>query len=100
MATATLAATLNSPIPELRPATMDRILVIENDEALRKILRRSFSAEGYEVDVVREPFGALGMVHQKMPSAVVLDLEHPESSGCDLCKKITHLLPGLPTFNS
>jgi len=96
MATATLAATLNSPIPELRPATMDRILVIEDDEALRKILRRLSSSEGYEVDVVREPFGALEMVRQKMPTAVVLDLERPGSAGCDLCKKITNLLPGLP----
>jgi DNA-binding response OmpR family regulator len=96
MAAATLAAPLNSPIPELRPATMDRILVIEDDEALRKILRRIFSAEGYEVDVVREPFGALEMVRQKMPTAVVLDLERPGSSGCDLCRKMTNLLPGLP----
>jgi DNA-binding response OmpR family regulator len=96
MATATLAATLNSPIPELRPATTDRILVIEDDEALRKILRRIFSAEGYEVDFVREPLGALETVRQEMPTAVVLDLERPRSSGCDLCKKLTNLLPDLP----
>jgi DNA-binding response OmpR family regulator len=31
---------------------MDRILIIEDDDALRKILRRLFSSEGYEVDVV------------------------------------------------
>jgi hypothetical protein len=52
MATATLAATFNPPISELRPATMDRILVIEHDGTLRKILRRPFSSEGYEVDIV------------------------------------------------
>src|SRR5580692_2591216 len=39
-------------ILEPRPATMGRILVIEDDGALRKILRRLFSSEGYEVDVV------------------------------------------------
>jgi hypothetical protein len=48
MATATSAATLNTPISELRPATMDRILVIEDDGALRKILQRLFFSEGYE----------------------------------------------------
>jgi hypothetical protein len=42
MATATLAATLNTPISELRPAATDRILVIEDDGALRKILRATF----------------------------------------------------------
>ncbi len=39
MATATLAATLNTPISQLRPAQMERILVTEDDGALRKILR-------------------------------------------------------------
>ena len=34
MATATLAATLNTPTPELRPAPMDRILVIADDGVL------------------------------------------------------------------
>jgi len=39
VATATLAATLNTPISQLRPAQMERILVTEDDGALRKILR-------------------------------------------------------------
>ena len=43
MATTTLAATLNTPLSELRPATMDRILVIADDSALRKALQRLFS---------------------------------------------------------
>jgi DNA-binding NtrC family response regulator len=53
MASITLAATLNTPKSELRPATIDRILVIEHDRALQKILQRLFSSEGYEVDVVQ-----------------------------------------------
>ncbi len=40
MATATLAATLNTPISQVRPAQMERILVTQDDGALRKILRR------------------------------------------------------------
>jgi DNA-binding response OmpR family regulator len=31
-----------------------------------------------------------------VPAAVVLDLPRPGSSGCDLCKKIADLIPGLP----
>jgi len=41
--TATLAATLNPPISQLRPAQMERIVVTEDDGALRKILRRLIS---------------------------------------------------------
>jgi DNA-binding response OmpR family regulator len=96
MATATLAATLNTPISELRPAPMERILVIEDDGVLRKILRRLFSSEGYEVDVVADGVGGLEMLRQRVPAAVILDLMRPGSSGCDVCKKLANLIPGLP----
>src|SRR6202040_1255365 len=86
MATTTLAATLNTPIFDLPPAAMDRILVIEDDSALRKILLRLFSAEGYEVDVVPDAVAGLEMLRQRAPAAVILDLLRPGSSGCDLCK--------------
>jgi len=96
MATATLAATLNTPISERRPAPMERILVIEDDGALQKILRRLFSSEGYEVDIVSDGMAGLEMLRQNVPAAVILDLLRPGSSGCDLCKKLANLIPGLP----
>ena len=96
MATATLAATLNTPISELRPALVERILVIEADGALRKILRQLFSSEGYEVDVVPDGVGGLEMLRQRAPAAVILDLRHQGSLGCDLCRRIAKSIPGLP----
>jgi DNA-binding response OmpR family regulator len=96
MATATLAATLNTPISELRPALVERILVIEADGALRKILRQLFSSEGYEVDVVPDGVGGLEMLRQRAPAAVILDLRHTGSLGCDLCRRIANSIPGLP----
>ena len=96
MGTTTLAATLNTPMSELRPATMDRILVIEDDSALRKILQRLFSSEGYEVEVVPDSVAGLERLRQRPFSAVILDLRHPGSSGCDLCRKIADLTSGLP----
>jgi DNA-binding response OmpR family regulator len=96
MATAALSTTLNAPISELRPAPMERILVIEDDRALRKILGRLFSSEGYEVDVVPDAVCGLERLRQGVPAAVVLDLPRPGSSGCDLCKKIANLIPSLP----
>jgi DNA-binding response OmpR family regulator len=96
MASATLAATVNTPISELRPATVDRILVIEHDRALRKVLRRLFSSEGYEVDIVHDVVAGLEMLRQRAPSAVILDLQQPGSSGSDLCRKIASLIPSPP----
>jgi DNA-binding response OmpR family regulator len=96
MAGITFAATLNTPMSELRPASTDRILVIEHDRALRKILQRLFSSEGYEVEVVPGGVAGLEMLRQRPPSVVVLDLPYDESSGSDLCRKIAQLIPGLP----
>jgi len=96
MATATLSATLNTPMSGLRLAPMGRILVIEDDGGLRKVLRRLFSSEGYEVDIASDAVSGLERLRQGAPAAVVLDLPRPGSSGCDLCRKIANLIPGLP----
>jgi len=96
MPDATLAATLNAPTTELRPATMDRILVIEDDCAWGKILRRFLCPEGFEVDVVPDGVSGLEMLRKRVPTAVILSLQRPGSSGCDLCKKISNLVPGVP----
>jgi DNA-binding response OmpR family regulator len=96
MATATLAASLNTPISELRPAPVERILVVEDDGALRKILKRLFSSEGYAVDVVPDSVAGLEMLRRRLPSAVILDLQVPGSSACEFCKKIANLTPGVP----
>ena len=100
MATTTLAATLNSQtnpqMSELQPASRGRILVIADNVALRKILQRLFSSEGYEVDVVPDAAAGLALLGPRPPSAVIVDLEHPASSGCDLCRKIADLIPSPP----
>jgi DNA-binding response OmpR family regulator len=96
MAATTLAATLNTPVFELQSGPTERILVIEHDGALRKILRRLFSSEGYEVDVVSDAVCGLERLRQGSPAAMILDLPRPGSSGCDLCKKIADWIPGLP----
>ena len=75
---------------------LQRILVIEHDRALRKILQRLFSSEGYEVDVAPNGVAGLEMLRQRPPSVVVLDLPYAESPSSDLCRKIAHLTPGLP----
>jgi len=96
MATVTFAAPLNTPMSQPRLATVDRILVIEDDEPLRKILQRLLSSEGYEVDAVPDAVSAVEMLRHKTPTAVILDLLRPGSSGCDLYKTIANSIPGLP----
>jgi DNA-binding response OmpR family regulator len=96
MATNIKRAIARISMPDLQPATIDRILVVSDDGALRKILHRLFSSEGYEVDVVPDNFLGLIALCQRPPSALVLVVADPDSSDCDLCKRIANLIPDLP----
>jgi DNA-binding response OmpR family regulator len=71
-------------------------LVIANDRALRKVLERLFSSEGYGIEVVSDSMAGLERLRQKPFSAVILDLQHPGSSRWDLCRTIADSISGLP----
>src|ERR1700674_2754480 len=75
---------------------MKSILVIERDGALQKILKRLFSEEEYEVDVVAYGTAGLEKLRQKTFVAVILDIERPGNSECDLCKTIAKSIPNTP----
>ena len=96
MAASTLAATSSISTAKPRSGSRERILVIEHDDALRTVLQRLFSSEGYEVDVAFDAVCGLERLRQEVPAAVILDPPRPGSSGCDICKEIANLVPGLP----
>ena len=96
MATTTLAPTLNAPMSERRPETKDWILVITDDGALRRVLPRLFSLEGYGVEVVTDSLACIKRLLQRSFSAVILHVQHPGSSGWDLCRQIADSISGLP----
>jgi DNA-binding response OmpR family regulator len=78
----------------IQPA--DRILVVEDDRAVQKALRRLFETEGYTVETQADGRSALDSFQSSAPAAVVLDLRLPELSGLDVCKEIKALAPTLP----
>jgi RNA polymerase sigma-70 factor (ECF subfamily) len=70
---ATLAATMNSHMPELRSTTLDRIVIIEGNGTLQKTLQELFSSEGHEVDLVPDRLAGLEMLRQRRASAVIVE---------------------------
>jgi len=73
-----------------------RILVVEDDRALQKALRRLFEMEGYTVETQADGRSALESFQSSAPAAVILDLCLPELSGLDVCKEIKALAATLP----
>ena len=77
---------------------MERILVVEDDRAVQKALRRLFEAEGFAVEISADGKSALEAYRAVTPAAVVLDLRLPAMSGRDVCREIKQLAPTLPVI--
>jgi two-component system alkaline phosphatase synthesis response regulator PhoP len=73
-----------------------RILVIEDDQAVQRALKRLFEGEGFAVDISGDGDAGLEMFRAATPSALVLDLTLPGTSGRDVCREISRTAPLLP----
>jgi len=65
-----------------------RILVIEDDEAILKFLRRGLAYEGYQVDIATDGQMGLGLARDNPPDLVVLDLMLPGIDGLEVCRRL------------
>jgi DNA-binding response OmpR family regulator len=75
---------------------MERILIVEDDGAVRKVLKRLFESEGYTVDLMMDGTAGLGAFRAAQPAVVVLDLKLPGMSGRDVCREIKNAAPNVP----
>src|SRR5271166_1743862 len=76
--------------------TMDRILVVEDDHAVQKALKRLFETEGFAIEISGDGKAALEAFRNNTPSAIVLDLRLPLISGRDVCREIKQMAPTVP----
>ena len=65
-----------------------RILVVDDDRAVRDALRRALTLGGYEVQSVEDGKQALEQVVQAVPDAVVLDVGLPGIDGLEVCRRL------------
>jgi two-component system, OmpR family, response regulator MprA len=65
-----------------------RILVVDDDRAVRDALRRALSLGGYEVQSAEDGEQALELVVQAVPDAVVLDVGLPGIDGLEVCRRL------------
>lgn len=65
-----------------------RILVVEDDRAVREALRRALTLGGYETQTAEDGEQAIEMVAQNVPDAVVLDIGLPGIDGLEVCRRL------------
>lgn len=65
-----------------------RILVVDDDRAVRESLRRSLQFNGYTVDLACDGWQALDSLGDRRPDAMVLDLMMPRLDGLQVCRRL------------
>jgi two-component system, OmpR family, response regulator MprA len=64
------------------------VLVVDDDEPIRRMLERTLAAEGYGVTSVPDGGAALAAVERAVPDVLVLDVSMPGLDGLDVCRRI------------
>jgi len=75
------------------PSPHSSVLVVDDESSLRKALRTSLTASGFDVEEARSGEEALGSVQQHQFDLVLLDVSMPGMSGIDACRRIRGISP-------
>lgn len=66
----------------------ERILIIEDDQAIVRVLKRSFTYEGYHVETALDGEDGFQKYQQFRPDVIVLDWMLPGIDGIEVCDRI------------
>ena len=77
-----------------------RILVVDDERAVRESLRRALELEGYDVELAADGQEALELLESEstQPDALVLDVLMPEVDGLEVCRRLRRAGSRLPVL--
>ncbi len=81
-----------------RTETTARILVVEDDPDLRRLLKAGLSEEGFEVSTAASGRDALHFGLTPPPDLMVIDIGLPDTDGRDLCQALRSQGAGAPVL--
>ncbi len=76
--------------------TPARLLLVEDDDALRDLLARRFADAGYAVETAATGPDGLAAAAEALPDLVLLDVMLPGLDGLDVCRRLRAEHPLLP----
>ena len=77
------------------PPDAERVLVVDDDPPLQRMLKRTLSAEGFQVTIAGDGGAALAAAERVAPDVIVLDVAMPTLDGLAVCRRLRG--KGLPT---
>ena len=94
MFTITLPVPVDAPLPEEEDAVMTagagplRVLVVDDEPAIRRFLRAGLSSQGYVVSELETGLPAVDVARRKGTDLIVLDLGLPDIDGIEVIGRI------------
>ena len=73
---------------------MKRILVVDDDSAMRFVLRRFLEREGYSIDEAKDGMEAIALARKTRYALVITDLIMPEKTGFEVIQELLEIHPG------
>lgn len=75
---------------------MARIVVIDDDPALRGVMRKILEREGHTVAEADDGIRGMKLVEESLPDVVVTDLLMPEKEGIETIMELQERFPDVP----
>lgn len=72
----------------MRDEAPPRILVVDDEPQITRVLKSSLSSNGYEVQAAQDGIAALERIKTWVPDMVITDLAMPNMDGIALCKEL------------
>ncbi len=69
----------------------ERILVIDDEPQITRVLRTALSAQRYDVRTANDPEEGLRLFREWLPDLLITDLAMPELSGVEICRTVRNL---------
>lgn len=63
-----------------------KILVVDDEQAVRESLRRSLQFNGYDVVLAEDGLQAVDFIDKEQPDLVILDVMMPDKGGLEVCR--------------
>lgn len=65
-----------------------KILVVDDEQAVRESLRRSLGFNGYDIALASDGVEAIDAVHRESPDLIILDVNMPNMDGLEVCRTL------------
>ncbi|MDH4264580.1 MAG: sigma-54 dependent transcriptional regulator, partial [Deltaproteobacteria bacterium] len=79
-------------------ASVQTILVVEDEKSMRALLRTLFEEEGYAIEEAVDGIDALNKVRERFFDLILLDLKMPKMDGMEALREIKKINPGIPVL--